>query len=170
MFFESTKKQGGGPVKSVKILSDENIAFIEFCDRKSVETVMKKRPIKLGKTELEVQPYTPLIQGSEKINRVDVIGFAGEFTDELLKKHFEYLSRDPIPDYGPELAALIKVGSRVVRGKDWPDFYGCQDGGGEGTVMSKTDSLLSVRVKWDNGHVNSYRIGQGGCYDIKLAR
>ena len=119
MFFESTKKQGGGPVKSVTLLSDENIAYIEFCDRKSVETVMKKRPIKLGKTELEVQPYTPLLQGSEKINRVDVIGFASEFTDDLLKKHFEYQSRGQIPDYGPGLATLSWFESRERQGLEY---------------------------------------------------
>ena len=167
MFFESTKKQGGGPVKNVKILGDKNIALVEFCDRKSVETVMKKRPIKLGKTELDVQPYTPLIKGSGKISRVDLIGFAGEFTDDLVKKHLEYLSRGPIPD-GPGLD-LIKVGSRVIRGRDWQGYYGNQDGGGKGTVTSFYCDGLKVKVRWDNGHNNGYRLGQGGCYDIKLA-
>ena len=168
MFFESTKKQGGGPVKSVKILSDKNSAFIEFCDRKSVETVMKKRPIKLGKTELDVQPYSPLIKGSRKINRVDLIGFSGEFTDDLVKKHLEYLSRSASPDYEPELIALIKIGSRVVRGKDWMGQYGNEDGGGEGTVTGFYYGY-GVGVRWDNGNKNIYRLGEGRCYDIQLA-
>ena len=30
IFFESTKTQGGGPVKSVKILADEQVAIVEF--------------------------------------------------------------------------------------------------------------------------------------------
>ena len=153
-------------MKSVKILSGGNIALVEFCDHKSVETVIKKKPIKLGKTELEVQPYTPLITGPEKINRVDLIGFAGEFTDDLVKKHIEYLSRAAIPDYGPELRALIKVGTRVVRGRDWK--YGNQDGGGEGTVMDVHD-VFSAYVRWDSGIEGVYSIGFSGCYDITLA-
>ena len=165
MFFESTKKQGGGPVKSVKIFSGGNIALVEFCDHKSVETVIKKKPIKLGKTELEVQPYTPLIKGPEKINRVDLIGFAGEFTDDLVKKHIEYLSGAAIPDYGPEVTALIKVGSRVVRGRDWK--FGNRDGGGEGTVTQVYDLL--AKVCWDNGKTGGYRIGDEGRYEINLA-
>ena len=53
IFFESTKKQGGGPVKSVKILSDKKVAFVEFYEHTGVETVLKQKPIKYGKTELD---------------------------------------------------------------------------------------------------------------------
>ena len=61
VFFESTKRQGGGLVKSVKIIADEQVAIVEFCESSAVKTVLKKRPIKYGKTELEVQPFKPLI-------------------------------------------------------------------------------------------------------------
>ena len=37
LFFESTKKQGGGPVKNVKIIADEQVAIIEFCERSAVK-------------------------------------------------------------------------------------------------------------------------------------
>ncbi|RWS12697.1 E3 ubiquitin-protein ligase HERC2-like protein [Dinothrombium tinctorium] len=71
---------------------------------------------------------------------------------------------------GPALAAFMKVGTRVVRGTDWK--WGDQDGPSpsEGTVISDLGDDGWVRVKWDNGTTNSYRMGKEGKYDIKLAR
>ena len=171
VFFESTKKQGGGPVKSVNILGDEQIAIVEFCERSAVKTVLNKRPIKFGKTELDVKPFKPLIHGSEKINRirVDMTKVSERFTDDLLKKQFECLNVAPVPEYGPELAALIKVGSRVVRGGDW--VYGNQDGGpgGQGTV-TQINKDKTVAIRWDHGREQrNYLNGMNGYYTIKLA-
>ena len=209
MFFETTKKQGGGPVKSVKILRDKNVAFVEFCDRSSVEKVMNKRPIKLGTTVLDIQPYEPLLEGSEKINRMDVIGLPASFTDGLLKRQLETLlspqGGTPTPSAEPKCETLTKTmgshtppaptqnltartqrkseknakkvrnlscpvhvvpcdengkmiteGSRVVRGKHWHDGNG--DGGGEGTVTGLYSG--GVNVRWDNGNVGRYYLGQ----------
>ena len=170
VFFESTKKQGGGPVKSVNILGDEQIAIVEFSESNAVKTVLNKRPIKFGKTELDVQPFKPLIHGSEKINRiqVDLTKVSERFTDDLFKKQFECLKVAPVPEYGPELAALIKVGSRVVRGNDW--CYGNQDGGpgGQGTVTRINDNK-TVDIRWDQGVVyGGYMNGANNFYTIKL--
>lgn len=173
VFFESTKKQGGGPVQSVKILGDKHIAFVEFCECSAVEIVLKKRPIKLGKSELIVEPFKTLIHGSEKIKhvRVDLSDLADRFTEEFLKKQLECL--DPyrlVPEYGPALAAAIKVGSRVVRGRDWVD--GDLDGGpgGQGTV-TEINKNHTVNVRWDhNVKVTKwYMLGMHGQYTIKLA-
>ena len=168
VFFESTKKQGGGPVKSVKILGDKQVAIVEFCESNAVETVLNKRPIKYGKTELDVQPFKPLTHGSEKINhiRVDLTNVSERFTDDLLKEQFECLKIAQAPEYGPEHAALIKVGSRVVRGKDW--FYGNQDGGpgGQGTVTKIKKNAVVIR--WDNGKEDTY-LNMERYYTIKLA-
>ena len=92
MFFETTKKQGGGPVQSVKILRDKYVAFVEFCQSSSVENVMKKRPIKLGTTVLDIEPYEPLLQGTEKIKHMDVIGLPDSFTDGLLKEQLDSIA------------------------------------------------------------------------------
>ena len=171
VFFESTKKQGGGPVKSVKILDGKQIAFVEFCESSAVETVLKKRPIRLGKTELLVEPFKPLIHGLEKIKhvRVDLTELPDRFTEEFLKKQLECLEvSSSVPDYGPELAALIKVGSRVVRGRDWA--YGNQDGGpgGQGTVTLLNQDQ-TVNIRWDHGREwKFYMLGKGK-YTIKLA-
>ncbi|CAG9110136.1 unnamed protein product [Plutella xylostella] len=71
---------------------------------------------------------------------------------------------------GPELASLMRIGTRVVRGKDWK--WGDQDGvpGGEGRVIGELGDDGWVRVAWDNGGTNSYRMGKEGKYDLKLAR
>ncbi|XP_022131000.2 probable E3 ubiquitin-protein ligase HERC2 [Pieris rapae] len=71
---------------------------------------------------------------------------------------------------GPELASLMKIGTRVVRGKDWK--WGDQDGvqGGEGRVIGELGEDGWVRVAWDAGGTNSYRMGKEGKYDLKLAR
>ncbi|XP_020288916.1 E3 ubiquitin-protein ligase HERC2 isoform X1 [Pseudomyrmex gracilis] len=70
---------------------------------------------------------------------------------------------------GMELAALMKIGTRVVRGADWK--WGDQDGPppGVGKVVGELGDDGWVRVQWDNGATNSYRMGKEGKYDLKLA-
>lgn len=74
----------------------------------------------------------------------------------------------PPPLSGPELAAMMKVGTRVVRGIDWK--WGDQDGPlpGEGTVIGELGEDGWIRVQWDNGSTNSYRMGKESKYDLKL--
>merc|ERR1711978_638119 len=64
------------------------------------------------------------------------------------------------PLSGPDIAKLLKVGSRVVRGQDWT---------GEGRVIGELGEDGWIRVQWDNASTNSYRMGKEGKYDLKLA-
>ncbi|XP_017887257.1 E3 ubiquitin-protein ligase HERC2 [Ceratina calcarata] len=70
---------------------------------------------------------------------------------------------------GKELAPLMKIGTRVVRGVDWK--WGDQDGPppGEGSVIGELGDDGWIRVQWDTGATNSYRMGKEGKYDLKLA-
>ncbi|CAI8025922.1 E3 ubiquitin-protein ligase HERC2 [Geodia barretti] len=68
---------------------------------------------------------------------------------------------------GPEALSRMKAGTRVVRGKDWK--WGDQDGPGEGTVIRDPGGDGWVRIRWDNGAVNSYRMGENDRYDLTLA-
>ncbi|EAL38855.3 AGAP011823-PA, partial [Anopheles gambiae str. PEST] len=69
---------------------------------------------------------------------------------------------------GPELSKFMKVGTRIARGADWK--WGEQDGpGGEGRIISEIGEDGWVRVEWDNGSTNSYRMGKEGKYDLRLA-
>ena len=116
VFFESTKKQGGGPVNSVKMHRDKNVAFVEFCESASVERVLSKRPIKLGTTELDIESYEPLLQGSEKINRMDCLGLPATFTDGLLKEQLDSLlsTQTPlIPHFSSSLSNQFSENQRV---------------------------------------------------------
>lgn len=50
---------------------------------------------------------------------------------------------------GSELAKLMKIGTRVVRGVDWK--WGSQDDSGNGRIISEVGDDGWVRVEWDNG-------------------
>ncbi|XP_064481734.1 E3 ubiquitin-protein ligase HERC2-like isoform X2 [Ornithodoros turicata] len=73
------------------------------------------------------------------------------------------------PLYGSELASMMKIGTRVVRGADWK--WADQDGPppGEGRVIGELGEDGWIRVQWDNGTTNSYRMGKEGKYDLTLA-
>ena len=62
---------------------------------------------------------------------------------------------------GRELAAMMKVGAKVMRGVDWK--WGDQDGGalGVGRVIGELGEDGWVRVQWETGSTNSYRYSQG---------
>ncbi|XP_017066913.1 probable E3 ubiquitin-protein ligase HERC2 [Drosophila eugracilis] len=70
---------------------------------------------------------------------------------------------------GPDLAKLMKIGTRIVRGADWK--WGDQDGNppGEGRIISEVGEDGWVRVEWYTGATNSYRMGKEGQYDLQLA-
>lgn len=68
---------------------------------------------------------------------------------------------------GPDLVKQMKVGTRVARGADWK--WGEQDGNGEGRIISEVGDDGWVRVEWDTGATNSYRMGKEGQYDLRLA-
>ena len=159
----------------MKILSEKKAAFVEFYERKSVETVLQKKPIKYGKAELDIKPFMP-IRGCDKINMFDLKGCSlpDIFTDELVKKQLESLLA-PLPEYGPELAALIKVGTRVVRGRDWQSHWNYDGGpGGQGTVTridGGDERERTVKIKWDRGReLPGFPMGKDSEYAVKLAQ
>ncbi|XP_061183765.1 E3 ubiquitin-protein ligase HERC2-like isoform X1 [Saccostrea echinata] len=75
----------------------------------------------------------------------------------------------PVPISGPELAAMMKIGTRVMRGVDWK--WGDQDGPPPslGRVIGELGDDGWIRIHWDTGSTNSYRMGKEGKYDLKLA-
>lgn len=74
-----------------------------------------------------------------------------------------------VPTSGPELVALMKKGARVQRGVDWK--WADQDGPkpGIGRVISDVGEDGWIRVQWDTGTTNSYRMGKEKKYDLKLS-
>lgn len=65
------------------------------------------------------------------------------------------------------LVTTTVIGARVVRGRDWE--WETQGSNTTGTIIGDGDSLGWTRVKWDNGHTNSYRIGYDNKYDLYYA-
>ncbi|XP_034240397.1 uncharacterized protein LOC117644856 isoform X2 [Thrips palmi] len=68
-----------------------------------------------------------------------------------------------------EMAAVMVAGSRVARGRDWPE--GAKADGtppGPGTVVAKVSST-QVSVKWDRtGQTHSCSMGNNGKYHLRL--
>ncbi|XP_033750651.1 uncharacterized protein LOC117334916 [Pecten maximus] len=62
---------------------------------------------------------------------------------------------------------LIGTGCLVCRDKDWS--YGHQDGGptNVGVVFDVNPNGL-IRVRWPNGHMNTYKYGYEGMFDVKM--
>lgn len=60
----------------------------------------------------------------------------------------------------------VRVGDRVKRGRDW--CWGGQDNGQETGTVKSSGMLVArtVTVRWDGGHVNSYRCGSDGKHDL----
>ena len=82
MFFEHTKRQGGGPVKHIKLYKEgSNFAIIEFEKPESVDEVMKKVPIKMQGETVEVEKYAPYLERDESL---ESIGFY-EIPKQLVK-------------------------------------------------------------------------------------
>ena len=76
MFFEYDRGQGGGPVKTVSYDQGENAAIIEFVNASSVSEVLKKQPIKIMGTEVDIVEYDPYLSRgqNEPITSIKVEG------------------------------------------------------------------------------------------------
>ncbi|XP_053389475.1 protein mono-ADP-ribosyltransferase PARP14-like, partial [Mercenaria mercenaria] len=59
MFFENTRKGGGGPVFHVDIDEENGTAIVEFEEPEAVDIVLNKCPIKMMGQEVEVTVYKP---------------------------------------------------------------------------------------------------------------
>lgn len=58
----------------------------------------------------------------------------------------------------------LRIGAKVVRGKDWK--YNNQDRGEVGIIRSLSSTAGWVNVDGKNGWDNNYRIGAEGKYDL----
>ena len=78
---------------------------------------------------------------------------------------------DALPSGTLVTESSVKIGLRVVRGRDWS--WANQDGNppGKGTITRKNGSTPKYwKVKWDhNGSSNSYRVSNSGKYDLQIA-
>ena len=59
----------------------------------------------------------------------------------------------------------LSVGTCVQRGQSWK--WGDQDGNGMGIVVDLDQMRKWVTVRWDTGHINGYRWGADGVFDLQ---
>uniref|UniRef100_A0A8C4NJF8 HECT-type E3 ubiquitin transferase n=1 Tax=Eptatretus burgeri TaxID=7764 RepID=A0A8C4NJF8_EPTBU len=119
----------------------------------------------LGVTQCLFRLIGPWVEGGEGEASPSRCGVSAAVVEEVRRDP----SNPPVPASGPELAALMKVGTRVMRGVDWK--WGDQDGPspGLGRVIGELGEDGWIRVQWDTGNTNSYRMGKEGKYDLRIA-
>nr|XP_014343905.1 PREDICTED: E3 ubiquitin-protein ligase HERC2 [Latimeria chalumnae] len=119
----------------------------------------------LALTQTALRLIGPSSDNSEDDINTSVHGASATVLEESRKE----TAPVPLPVSGPELAAMMKIGTRVMRGVDWK--WGDQDGPppGLGRVIGELGEDGWIRVQWDTGSTNSYRMGKEGKYDLKLA-
>ncbi len=83
---------------------------------------------------------------------------------EIEDQDFDYTSREGNVIITKELAI---AGTRVKRGRDW-EWYD-QDQNRNGTITTTADHDWVV-VQWDNGVINTYRVGGDKKFDLYLAK
>nr|XP_047123873.1 E3 ubiquitin-protein ligase HERC2 isoform X1 [Hydra vulgaris]XP_047123877.1 E3 ubiquitin-protein ligase HERC2 isoform X2 [Hydra vulgaris] len=106
----------------------------------------------------------------EKIRTVLALFKLSTDTNILISSHEDnYFDSSRNQFKEKELASSMHVGSRVVRGLDW--IWDDQDGQSpsEGVVVSDIGTDGWVRVRWDGGITNSYRMGKDGKYDLQYS-
>ncbi|XP_053388842.1 N-myc-interactor-like [Mercenaria mercenaria] len=87
LFFENTKRQGGGKVKQVTVDNDRNSAIVEFEKAAAVDRVMKQQPFKILKTEVNIEVYVET--NATRSTKIKVSGLPDSATDDVLIMFFE---------------------------------------------------------------------------------
>uniref|UniRef100_A0A672Q5U6 E3 ubiquitin-protein ligase HERC2 n=1 Tax=Sinocyclocheilus grahami TaxID=75366 RepID=A0A672Q5U6_SINGR len=115
------------------------------------------------------QSVLRLIGPSSDSSEEDPSSVAHGGSATVLEESRKETAPTPLPASGPELAVMMKIGARVMRGPDWK--WGDQDGPppGLGRVIGELGEDGWIRVQWDTSSTNSYRMGKEGKYDLKLA-
>ncbi|CAJ0961828.1 unnamed protein product [Ranitomeya imitator] len=118
----------------------------------------------LALTQTMLRLIGPSCDNCEEDSSTSLLGASATVLEESRKE----TAPVQIPASGPELAAMMKFGTRVMRGVDWK--WGDQDGPppGLGRVIGELGEDGWIRVQWDTGSTNSYRMGKEGKYDLKL--
>ncbi|XP_041440166.1 E3 ubiquitin-protein ligase HERC2 isoform X2 [Xenopus laevis] len=129
---------------------------------KSLNLLLNSGMLALTQTILRL--IGPSCDNSEDDTSVCIMGASATVLEESRKE----TTTVQLPASGPELAAMMKIGTRVMKGVDWK--WGDQDGPppGLGRVIGELGEDGWIRVQWDTGSTNSYRMGKEGKYDLKL--
>ena len=133
MFFEHTKRQGGGPVKHVTLNKSDKMAIIEFENADSVTKVLDKQPIKIQGTQVDVEAYTPYLESTETIESIHLYGnleaLAKELATMKLKgpKNSGPIRRFEIPAHVEcDGCGLNPIPFQIFQCRSCDEFYYCK--------------------------------------------
>lgn len=130
MFFEHTKRQGGGPVKDVYLNKDDRIAVIEFEEASAVNAVLEKQPIVIQGTPVEVEIFTPYLDTGESLKSVEILGIQGNLTEDLAKVKLQQKSSadlfSSIPSHDIRSTLCSVCGSYISK-QIVPVIFKCRD-------------------------------------------
>ncbi|XP_053390073.1 uncharacterized protein LOC128552998 [Mercenaria mercenaria] len=87
LFFGNVNRQEGGKVKTVTIDNDGNSAIVEFEETEAVDRVMKQVPVKMLKTEVNIEIYVDT--KTTRPTKIKVSGLQDSVTDDALITFFE---------------------------------------------------------------------------------
>lgn len=91
MFFEDTKRQGGGPVRCVSLDRKENCAVVEFEKPGAVQKVLDKQPVKMLGTTVKVEMYDPYLDKGESLKSVELTGIKRDLIDEIADMKLKHI-------------------------------------------------------------------------------
>ncbi|KAL9972377.1 hypothetical protein ACROYT_G018663 [Oculina patagonica] len=132
MFFENTKRTGGGEVEHVNFLPDLGIAVVTFVKAESVRGVVNKGRLTLDDAQLKVTIKQPVKKPPIDTTRLVVKGLSDKTTSDGLQYYMEVVSGVEVLsiEFGQEGCALVtfnetydyqtitqKVAKRQLEGK-----------------------------------------------------
>ena len=110
MFFEHTKRQGGGPVKQVELYKTDKFAIIEFEQSESVDEVLKKVPITMQGETIEVEKYEPYLDRDESLQTIELSMIPKELSTFIAEMKLTDLKKsDPRPTPAISLPLIEKA-------------------------------------------------------------
>ena len=83
MFFEHTKRQGGGPVKRVHLHEEKRQVIVEFEHTDAVQLVLSKQPIKMLRTTVNVEQYEPYLEQDETLKSIEILDIHTDLIKEI---------------------------------------------------------------------------------------
>ena len=109
MFFEHTKRQGGGPVKCVQLYPDKRQAIVEFEETEAVQRVLNKQPIKMLGTTVNVEQYEPYLDKDETLKCIEIGGIQAELVKEIAEMKLKHNDNDTNVPTMPALQMSCKI-------------------------------------------------------------
>ncbi|XP_048244604.1 protein mono-ADP-ribosyltransferase PARP14-like isoform X2 [Haliotis rufescens] len=111
MYFESTKKSGGGEVKSME-RREEDVVLVTFEDPEDVKRVLEKGSHKIQRKDVDVSRYKPRPPTPPPVVSPDtiIVTGCGGISDDVLEMYFESTKKSG----GGDVKSIARIDEDVV--------------------------------------------------------